>query len=211
MAGTVGQGGTIRLEARFRAGSGELIDPITPLVDILNPSSVAVVTDAVPTRDSTGLYHYDYTVAGDAPLGGWSAHWTGVINSVPVSGDDSFTVVEAGSVDPVADAPAYSTFAPIRPGQWFAGHLAAFRFTVPDASSSWTMRWTLRRGSESGPALIQKTTGISAGVDYVDVSLTAAESIALLPGAYWHTLERTGSGSETLLAYGWAIIERVAA
>jgi hypothetical protein len=98
MAGVVGQGGQIRLDARYRDGSGALVNPVTPLVDILNPSAAMVVTDAVPATDGTGLYHYDYTVGVSAPLGTWSAHWTGVINGSPVAGDETFTVVAAGTV-----------------------------------------------------------------------------------------------------------------
>lgn len=98
MAGVVGQGGTIVLDARYRDGSGALVDPTTPLVDIINPSAVEIVTNAVPVQDGTGLFHYNYTVAVAAPLGTWTAHWTGVINGAPVSGDDVFTVVAAGSV-----------------------------------------------------------------------------------------------------------------
>lgn len=99
MSGVVGQGGTIPLDARYRDGSGALVDPTLPLVDIVNPSAVTVVNDATPVHDGTGLFHYNYTVAVAAPLGTWTAHWTGVINGAPVSGDDVFTVVAAGSVD----------------------------------------------------------------------------------------------------------------
>lgn len=98
MPGVVGQGGVYRTEARYRDGSGALVTPVTPLVDILNPSAVALVTDAVPTSVGTGLYYYDYTVGVAAPLGTWTAHWTGIINGSPVSGDETFTVVAAGTV-----------------------------------------------------------------------------------------------------------------
>lgn len=96
---TVGQGGTIRLDATFQDGAGNLVVPITPLVDILNPSNVQVVVGAIPINDGVGRYYYNYVVSVTAPLGTWKAHWTGVINSVPVSGDDYFTVVIAGSID----------------------------------------------------------------------------------------------------------------
>jgi hypothetical protein len=97
MADVIGQGGTIALDVYWEA-AGQLVNPVTPLVDILNPSSVAVVTDAVPTNPSTGYTVYNYTVGIAAPLGTWTAHWTGVINGAPVSGDTTFTVVVAGEV-----------------------------------------------------------------------------------------------------------------
>jgi hypothetical protein len=95
---SVGRGGTIRRDATFSDGAGNLVDPTTPRVDILDPSSLAVVTDAAPVRDALGLYHYDFTPAVDAPLGVWVDHWTGVINGAAVSGDDFFEVVGAGSI-----------------------------------------------------------------------------------------------------------------
>lgn len=99
MTQSVGQGGTITLPAVFRlAGTGALVDADPVRVDILNPSNVAVVTDAIPVHDSTGTYHYVYAVPLAAPLGTWTAHWTGVINSSPVAGDDYFDVLLAGSI-----------------------------------------------------------------------------------------------------------------
>lgn len=95
----VGRGGTITLEATFQEGSGALVDPTTPRVDLIDPVDTEVVTDAVPTQDAVGLYHYDYEVPVDAPLGVWTAHWTGVINGSPVADDDSFEVTEAGVIE----------------------------------------------------------------------------------------------------------------
>lgn len=212
MPETVGRGGSITLDVRYQDPTG-LVDPTLPQVDVINPSSVVVVNDAVPTRVSLGIYSYTYAVPANAPLGIWSMRWTGVINTVPVGPvSESFTVVEAGTIEPIAPAPTYPTLAPIRPGQWFVGHAVSFRFTVPGASSSWSYRWSLRRApDEAGSALISKTTGISSGENYVDVTLSVAESNALLPGAYHHSLERTGTGVETVLAYGWAMLQRAAA
>lgn len=96
MTQRVGQGGTITLDVVFSDGAGTLVDPVAPRVDIINPAAVQVVTDAVPVTDGVGLYHYDYAVDGAAPLGVWTAHWTGTINGVLVGGDDAFEVVAAG-------------------------------------------------------------------------------------------------------------------
>lgn len=95
---TVGQGGTVTLRVVYQDGAGSLVDPVDPLLDIIDSDSVEVETDLVPTRDSTGHYHYDYTVDGAAPLGSWIAHWTGIINGVSINGDEGFEVVAAGSV-----------------------------------------------------------------------------------------------------------------
>jgi hypothetical protein len=95
---TIGQGGTIRLDAIYSDGTGAAVDPTTPRLDIIDPVSTELVTDAVPVKDAVGLYHSDYAVAANAPLGLWRSHWTGVVNSVAVSGDDYFTVVAAGSI-----------------------------------------------------------------------------------------------------------------
>lgn len=94
----VAQGGTVRLTASFEDAAGQLVDPVTPLVDVINPSNVVVVNDAVPVRDSLGEYHYDFTAAIDAPLGAWTARWSGVISGGTVTGDENFTVLEPGSI-----------------------------------------------------------------------------------------------------------------
>jgi hypothetical protein len=104
MARKVGRGGSITLDAEFKDGTGSLVDPLTPRVDIVDSDDVEVVTDAVPTRIAEGRYEYTYDVAVDAPLGSWLAHWTGTINSAAVSGDEAFEVVEAGSVGAPGDA-----------------------------------------------------------------------------------------------------------
>lgn len=98
MTQRIGQGGVISLPGEYRTGAGGLVDPTLPQVDIIDPDDVQVVTNAVPVKDGVGLYHYDYTVGVAAPLGVWTAHWTGVINGVAVSGDDVFEVVGAGDI-----------------------------------------------------------------------------------------------------------------
>jgi hypothetical protein len=100
MGETVARGGTTQnTDVYFHEyPGGPLYDPATPLVDVINPSSVVVVNNAVPTRLSLGHYYYPYTPAVDAPLGSWSLLWTGTIHDAPVSGTDTFTVVEPGEV-----------------------------------------------------------------------------------------------------------------
>lgn len=92
------QGATGRLLVEYKDENGDLTDPTTPLLDILNPSNSVVVNDAVPTRDSQGLYYYDFAVPLAAPLGEWTARWSGTINSALLSADDTFLVVEPGEI-----------------------------------------------------------------------------------------------------------------
>lgn len=98
MTQRVGQGGTVPLDGTFEDGTGALIDPTTPRVDILNPSGVVLVTDDIPARLATGIYRYDFVVPVNAPIGLWTARWTGVINGGAVQGDEYFIVDLAGSV-----------------------------------------------------------------------------------------------------------------
>lgn len=100
----VGRGGTITLRVEYRDGANNLVDPTSPTLEILNPSAVSVASNLVPTRESQGLYRYNYTVAADAPLGVWVARWRGSINGVPVTGDEQFEVVLAGTIIPAVGA-----------------------------------------------------------------------------------------------------------
>lgn len=94
----IGQGGTITLDGIYQEGSGQLVDPVDPRLAISDPDETTVASNLIPTRDTTGRYHYDYLVPSAAPLGIWTATWTGTINGVPVTGLDHFEVAEAGSV-----------------------------------------------------------------------------------------------------------------
>jgi len=98
MPRTVGQGGTIRLPGEYRDGAGALVDPVDPLVAITNPSGGVVAGAVVPVRDSLGRYHVDHVAATDAPIGVWTARWTGTINGVPVTAEDRFEVFAAGAI-----------------------------------------------------------------------------------------------------------------
>lgn len=106
MTQQVAQGSTITLNAQYRTNGGVLVDPVTPLLDIFDSSNTEVVSNAVPTRDGVGLYHYNYAVDGAAPLGVWQVVWSGVIDGSGVQGEDYFEVVTPGSiVIPSADPP----------------------------------------------------------------------------------------------------------
>ncbi len=105
MPQVVGRGGAIVLEAAFYDGAGNLVAPITPRVDIYNPSDVLVLNNGVPDLISLGRYEFTYDVPVDAPLGLWKALWTGTINGTLVEGEDFFTVVAAGVIDPGAAVP----------------------------------------------------------------------------------------------------------
>jgi hypothetical protein len=112
-AGTVARGGTADfLDVRFEA-AGQLVDPDNPLVDITDPSDVAVITDAVPTRLSLGHFKYPFSPALDAPLGTWGIHWTGTISGAFVEGSETFVVAEAGEVSftPPAFLPSFAALA----------------------------------------------------------------------------------------------------
>jgi hypothetical protein len=94
----VGQGQTIRLDVAYRDGAGDLVDPTTPLLDVLDPDGVVAGNNLVPTRDGTGRYHYSYTLAGDADLGVWTSRWSGTIDDAELTDSDEFEVVVAGAL-----------------------------------------------------------------------------------------------------------------
>jgi hypothetical protein len=96
---TLAQGATVTLDAFYRNGLGQLVDPTSPEVSILNPLGTTVVNLATPTHISLGHYQYSYVIASDATLGAWEARWFGVIDSAQVGPvDDGFTVVLSGSI-----------------------------------------------------------------------------------------------------------------
>lgn len=82
---TATQGTTVRLNINFKK-NGELTDVYSPgTVTILNPSNVIKVSDKTPTKLSTGIYYYDYTIVSTAPMGIWTDRWTNVIYDVSLA------------------------------------------------------------------------------------------------------------------------------
>lgn len=92
------RGATVALDAVYRDAGENLVDPVTPLVDILDPANVVIVADAVPVRSSLGLYDYPaggYLVPADADFGVWTARWTGTVDGDLIEALDEFEVVAA--------------------------------------------------------------------------------------------------------------------
>jgi hypothetical protein len=78
-----------RLEARFTNAAGELADPVTVQLHVMNPSKVKTVheTPAV-VKDSTGVYHYDLLLT---KAGVWHYRWVGA-GVVTAAAEGSLTV-----------------------------------------------------------------------------------------------------------------------
>jgi hypothetical protein len=85
-------GETVVLNLTVTAVSdGSLHDPSTSLmVDIWDPDDLQVVTAAAMTRDSVGVYHYDY-LAG-AKLGTYQVLYTATDGTRVTKQRDSFNV-----------------------------------------------------------------------------------------------------------------------
>lgn len=92
------RGATVALDAVYRDASDNLVDPVTPLVDILDPANIVIVAGVVPVRSSLGLYDYPdpgYLVPDDADYGVWTARWTGTVDGDVLEALDEFEVVVA--------------------------------------------------------------------------------------------------------------------
>lgn len=69
------------------------VDPATSiLVTVTDPAGTSVVTAQAMTKDSTGTYHYNYTIAADAVLGWYRARVTATDGAVVTIQDESFEV-----------------------------------------------------------------------------------------------------------------------
>lgn len=91
------RGQSITEEAHYQL-DGVLTDPSLPRITIRDPLGVAQVTDATPTRLSTGIYQYTYAVAIDALTGIWSAEWDGTISGQPLTSTVYFQVLPLGAI-----------------------------------------------------------------------------------------------------------------
>jgi hypothetical protein len=107
------RGKTITLSARYVDASGAAHDPISPMVDIINPLGVTVVNNDTPTAAGpVGFYEYDFTVPNDALLGEWGVVWTGTIDGQPAEANGTFTVLAGGGhiiISPCPDNPLWAS------------------------------------------------------------------------------------------------------
>ena len=103
MADTVVRGNTITKDAFYRDVAGDVADATDPHVSIIDPTGQTLVSNDTPTHVSTGYYTFDWPVASNAMLGGYTIRWSGVIDGDPVTDDDVFTVLAATSSSSSAD------------------------------------------------------------------------------------------------------------
>lgn len=59
-----------------------LTDPDTVKISIKDPLGLTIVTLASATKDSTGVYHYDYTFTDDAITGDYTFIWSITVGDV---------------------------------------------------------------------------------------------------------------------------------
>lgn len=128
--GQVAQGSSYTWPAVLRDAGGALADAADLTLVVTGPTGAVVAgfPVAVPpiVHDATGLYHYVWAVPLTAPLGLYSATWSGIldVSAVAVSGYDSVVVTE---VPPIATA-AYCTVEQVK--QRMSGD-------VPVVSTAW--------------------------------------------------------------------------
>lgn len=107
--------------------------------------------------------------------------------------------------------------------RWFQGEDKTFTFDIVDADdvpldvSSYELSYQLEELHDSDVDLILKTNpeitvgAGAAAADRVSVPIAAADSASLDPRVYKHTLWRTDSGVQQVLAEGTALLQRGAA
>lgn len=116
-------GATKRWDANIYDGGLQPADPSSLTLTVFSP--LDSVVDGFPVnyppiiRDAQGLYHYDWPIPFDAPLGTYHGEWTGILNGGPITGFEDIEVVPVGSIEAplVEESPAvYMT-----PGRFKAG------------------------------------------------------------------------------------------
>lgn len=60
-------GDTVRLRSSFYNFAGELADPTSVTITIYDGDKVVLVNAGATTKESTGIYYYDYTVPSTSP------------------------------------------------------------------------------------------------------------------------------------------------
>lgn len=95
------QGGQYTGRVLYRLGSGPLVDPTDPYMDLLAPDGTNVSPHTLLTKDDVGEYHVTFTVPTDAQVGTWTMQFYGIIGGGEVTAPDEFEVIEAGLASPI--------------------------------------------------------------------------------------------------------------
>lgn len=111
---------------------------------------------------------------------------------------------------------------PITTGLLFAGADHTLQILVVDAAGApqtmtgWSLMWVMRSPSAdgSGAAVVTKVspgsitlTSVGGVNNQATVSILRADTLAVAPGKYGHTLWRTDTGLYTPIAYGLCVLE----
>lgn len=88
MANNYMVGQAVRLSAVFSNSAGTAADPTTITCKVRNPAGT--IASYTPTKDSTGNYHYDVTIASDGN-GEWLFRFEGT-GAVTAAEESSFWV-----------------------------------------------------------------------------------------------------------------------
>lgn len=86
------------IEVTFISSSGAPLTPDAVTLDIIDPSNVTVLNDAVPVETSPGNYQYLWDVPADAETGLWRAEWRATFGTTVVPGEEIFEVADPGVI-----------------------------------------------------------------------------------------------------------------
>lgn len=84
---------TIVCSIEVYSSANVLTAPTSITITIKDSAGSSVVTAATPTNDSTGKYHYDYTLGASPTKGIYEITWTVTYASRVTIARDSFEVV----------------------------------------------------------------------------------------------------------------------
>jgi hypothetical protein len=86
----VHKGDTIRLKASFYTFAGVLADPASVTCTVYDNSETPIIEPAVATKDSTGVYYFDYTTTA---LGSFSFEFSGTLEGKAILSRECFVVI----------------------------------------------------------------------------------------------------------------------
>lgn len=99
------RGGVAQLRVTFlNHPDGVPVDPVSVTLRVLSEDTPVTGPHTWPggavERDLPGLFHYDWAIPADLPLGDYTAEWKGTISGSLRTGYELLTVVDGPVVDP---------------------------------------------------------------------------------------------------------------
>lgn len=95
---------------------------------------------------------------------------------------------------------------------WFVGEDKPLKWNIKNGDAAvdvtgYTTQFKMADQQGGTTVLTKNGTVTNAAAGEITVNSVAADTIGIVPGTYWYALSRVDAGSNTVLAYGYVLLQ----